>query len=60
MLPEEKALILIRLRSAEGYLGSVIGMVENKQNCIKVLHQLHAVEAALHACGRLLLYYQVQ
>jgi len=60
MLPEEQTLILARLRSAEGHLGSVIGMVENEQNCIKVLHQLYAVQAALHACGRLLLYYQVQ
>ena len=60
MLPEEQALILARLRSAQGHLGSVIGMVENEQNCIKVLQKLHAVEAALHACARLFLYYQVQ
>ncbi len=60
MRPEEQTLILARLRSAEGHLGSVIGMVENEQNCIKVLHQLYAVQAALHACGRLLLYDQVQ
>ena len=60
MLPEEQILILARLRSAEGHLGSVIGMVEIEQNCIKVLHQLHAVKAALHASGHLILYYQVQ
>jgi DNA-binding FrmR family transcriptional regulator len=60
MLPEEQTLIVARLRSAEGHLGSVIGMVKNEQNCIKVLHQLYAVQAALHACGHLLLYYQVQ
>lgn len=60
MLPEEQTLILARLRSAEGHLGAVIGMVENEQNCIKVLHQLFAVQTALHACGRLLLYCQVQ
>ncbi len=60
MPPEEQTLILARLRSAEGHLGSVIDLVETEQNCIKVLHQLHAIQAALHACGRLLLYYQVQ
>jgi hypothetical protein NreA len=60
MLPEDQALILTRLRSAEGHLGSVIGMVKNEQNCIKVLHQLYAVQAALHACGRHLLHCQVK
>ena len=60
MLPEEKALILTRLRSAEGHLGAVIGMVEAGQNCEKVLNQLHAVEAALQASGRHLLHCQVQ
>jgi DNA-binding FrmR family transcriptional regulator len=35
-------------------------MVENEQNCIKVLHQLHTVQAALHTSGRLLLYNQLQ
>jgi DNA-binding FrmR family transcriptional regulator len=60
MLPEEKDLILKRLRSAEGHLGAVIGMVEAGQNCEKVLHQLHAVEAAIQASGRHLLHCQVQ
>ena len=52
--------MLARLRSAEGHLGSVIGMVETEQNWIKVLHQLHAVKAALRASGHLILYYQLQ
>jgi DNA-binding FrmR family transcriptional regulator len=60
MLPEEKDLILKRLRSAEGHLVAVIGMVEAGQNCEKVLHQLHAVEAAIQASGRHLLHCQVQ
>jgi DNA-binding FrmR family transcriptional regulator len=60
MLPEEKDLILKRLRSAEGHLGAVIGMVEAGQNCEKVHHQLHAVEAAIQASGRHLLHCQVQ
>lgn len=60
MLPEEKDLILKRLRSAEGHLSAVIGMVEAGQNCEKVLHQLHAVEAAIQASGRHLLHCQVQ
>ncbi len=60
MLIEEQTLILARLRSAEGHLGAVIGMVETGQNCEKVLHQLHAVEAALQASGRHLLHCQVK
>ncbi len=60
MLPEEQAAILKRLRSAEGHLRAIIGMVETGQNCEKILHQLHAVEAALQASGRHLLHCQVK
>ena len=60
MLPEEQTAILKRLRSAEGHMRAVIGMVEKGQDCEKVLHQLHAVEAALQASGRHLLHCQVK
>ena len=60
MLPEEQTAILKRLRSAEGQLDAVIGMVETEQNCEKVLHQLHAVEAAIQASGRHLLKCQLK
>lgn len=48
MQPEEQKLIL-RLRSAEGHLRAIIGMIEAGQPCEDVLHQLTAVEAALRA-----------
>jgi DNA-binding FrmR family transcriptional regulator len=60
MIPEQRILFLARLRSAEGHLGSVIDMVETEQNCLKVLYQLHAVQAALQASGRYLLQCQVK
>jgi DNA-binding FrmR family transcriptional regulator len=53
-LPDEKAAILNRLRSAEGHLRSVIGMFESCESCEQVLHQLDAVEAALAAAGQAL------
>ena len=60
MQPEEKTVILTRLRSAEGHMRAVIGMVESGQNCEKILHQLHAVEAALQVTGLHLLQCQVE
>lgn len=57
---EEQILLLARLRSAEGHLGSIINMVETEQNCLKVLYQLHAVQAALQASGRYLLQCQLK
>jgi hypothetical protein NreA len=55
---EQQAAIVRRLRSAEGHLRAVIGMVESGQPCEEVLHQLDAVEAALDAAGRALRYCQ--
>ncbi len=46
--------LLNRLRSAEGHLHGIIGMLEADEPCEQVLHQLEAVEAALEAAGRAL------
>jgi len=39
--------ILHRLKIARGHLDKVIKMVEKDEYCIDVLHQSHAVQAAL-------------
>lgn len=46
--------LLNRLRSAEGHLHGIIGMLEADEPCEAVLHQLEAVTAALEAAGRAL------
>ena len=56
--PEERTAILNRLRSAEGHLHAIIGMLEANTPCEQVLHQLNAVEAALSKSGRALRYCQ--
>src|SRR4030065_533796 len=57
-LPEQQSAIVNRLRSAEGHLHAIIGMVESGEPCEQVLHQLDAVESALKAAGRALRYCQ--
>ena len=59
MRPEEQVDIVRRLRSAEGHLGAVIGLVEAGKPCEQVLHQLGAVRAALRVAGARLVDYQV-
>jgi len=56
--PEARKAIVNRLRTTEGHLRAVIGMVEADTPCEEVLHQLDAVEAALDAAGRALRYCQ--
>jgi DNA-binding FrmR family transcriptional regulator len=59
MQPEEQKLIM-RLRSAEGHLRAIIGMIEAGQPCEDVLHQLTAVEAAVRAAGLVALRQQLR
>jgi len=59
MYPEERNEIVNRLRSAEGHLGAVIGLLESGKPCEQVLHQLGAVRAALRAAGAKLLDNQI-
>jgi len=57
MRPEEQVDIVRRLRSAEGHLGAVIGLLEAGKPCEQVLHQLGAVRAALRVAGARLVDY---
>ena len=59
MHPEELTDIVKRLRSAQGHLGAVIGLLEAGKPCEQVLHQLGAVRAALRAAGARLLDCQI-
>ena len=59
MQPEEQKLI-VRLRSAEGNLRAIIGMIETGQPCEDVICQLIAVQAALRATGLAVLKRQLQ
>ena len=55
MKQDQQSEIIRRLRCAAGHLNAVIEMAEDGQSCEKVLHQLNAVEAALHIAGSKLL-----
>lgn len=57
---EEQDALLARLKSAEGHLHAVIGMVESNASCEQVLHQLNAVCAALRTAEHTLLQCQIQ
>ena len=60
MKPDQQSDILRRLRCAAGHLNAVIEMTQAGQPCEQVLHQLNAVQAALHATGTKLLIGQAQ
>ncbi|WP_298018184.1 metal-sensing transcriptional repressor [uncultured Castellaniella sp.] len=45
-----------RLKRAEGHLRRVIGMIEEEQPCLDVARQLTAVESAVTAAKRVLIY----
>ena len=60
MQADEQAEIVQRLRSAGGHLGGIIGMLEAGEPCEPILHQLVAVQAALHATGGRLLACQLR
>ncbi len=46
MHPKGQVNITVRLRSAEGHLGAVIGLLKAGKPCEQVLQQLNAVRAA--------------
>jgi len=60
MRTETKRDLIGRLRSADGHLHAVLGMLEADRSCEQILHQLNAVQAALRAVGGLLLQNEVQ
>jgi len=47
--------ILHRLKIARGHLDKVISMVEKDEYCIDVLHQSHAIQAALRETDAVML-----
>jgi len=60
MKPIQQSEIIRRLRCSAGHLNAVIEMAEAGQPCEQVLHQLGAVEAAIHAAASKLIICQVQ
>lgn len=60
MKPTQQFEIIRRLRCAAGHLNAVIAMAEAGKPCEQVLHQLGAVEAAIHAVGSKLIICQAQ
>ena len=60
MTSDQQSEILRRLHCAAGHLNAVIEMTEAQQPCEQVLHQLHAVQAALRITGVKMIECQVQ
>ena len=60
MTRDKIAEIRQRLQYASGHLNAVLTMVEKESPCEEVLHQLHAVEAALKAIGQVLVLNRVE
>ena len=55
MIPELKAELLLRLKSATGHLDSVRRMAENDTYCVDVMKQVAAVQGSLKAVQLILL-----
>ena len=51
MEPDDRAVVLNRLRRAQGQLAAVIAMVEEGRDCRDVVTQLAAVSRALDRAG---------
>lgn len=60
MTQDKRTEIQQRLHCAAGHLNAVMQMAETDQAGEEVLHQLHAVEAALQVIGRKLVLQQVE
>lgn len=45
--------VVNRLRRAEGHLRTVIGMIDEKRECLDVAQQLHAIEKAIQNAKKL-------
>lgn len=56
--PETRHAIANRLRTSEGHLRAIVDMLETSAPCDDVLHQLDAVESALHIAACALRYSQ--
>jgi DNA-binding FrmR family transcriptional regulator len=60
MKSDQRTDILCRLRCAAGHLNAITEMIETDRPCDQVLHQLNAVEGALHAVRAKLIMCQIQ
>jgi len=58
--PVRQSEIIQRMRIAAGHLNAVIKMAEENETCEQILHQLHAVQAALNAVGHGLITCQIR
>ena len=56
----EKDVLLQRLRTTEGHLHAIRGMIEDGAPCQQVLHQLNAVRCAIEAAGSQILCLEVE
>ena len=52
--------LISRLRSAEGHVRGIIGMVESGAVCQDVVQQVQAVQGALREVNRLLVHHHLQ
>lgn len=59
MQADQPTEVIRRLRSAAGHLNAIVTMAEDDDSCEKVLHQLNAVEAALHMAAFRLVAWQL-
>jgi len=59
MLAEKEA-VLQRLRTTEGHLNAIRGMIEAGAPCQQVLHQLNAVQCAIGAAGSQILQLEIE
>ena len=50
-----KADALSRLKTVQGHLGAVIGMVEDDRYCVDVMKQISALQSSLERVNRVLL-----
>ncbi len=58
--PVQQSEIIHRMHVAAGHLNAVIKMAERNEACEQILHQLHAVQAALNAVGHGLITCQIR
>lgn len=59
-MPVEREAVLQRLRTAEGHLHAIRGMIEAGAPCQQILHQLDAVRCAIEAASSQFLYMEIE
>lgn len=54
-MTQQQQNLIKRIKTAQGHLGAIIGMVENDKYCMDIIHQNHAVIEALRKVNELIL-----